>query len=42
MKNSKDIKHAFYINLEHRIDRKDHVENELKKIDFIEEQSELC
>ena len=28
----KDIKHIFYINLEHRIDRKLHVENELTKI----------
>ena len=27
-----DIKHIFYINLEHRIDRKLHVENELSKI----------
>ena len=27
-----DIKHIFYINLEHRIDRKLHVENELTKI----------
>jgi len=27
-----DIKHAFYINLEHRTDRKEHVENELEKI----------
>lgn len=27
-----DIKYAFYINLEHRIDRKEHVENELEKI----------
>lgn len=27
-----DIKHAFYINLEHRTDRKEHVETELCKI----------
>lgn len=27
-----DIKHAFYINLEHRTDRKQHVENELNNI----------
>lgn len=27
-----DIKHAFYINLEHRTDRKEHVENELSSI----------
>ena len=27
-----DIKHAFYINLEHRIDRKEHVETQLKTI----------
>jgi glycosyl transferase family 25 len=27
-----DIKHAFYINLEHRLDRKQHVEDELNKI----------
>ena len=27
-----DIKHAFYINLEHRKDRKEHVENELNNI----------
>ena len=27
-----DIKHAFYINLEHRTDRKEYVEEELKKI----------
>ena len=27
-----DIKHIFYINLQHRIDRKQHVENELTKI----------
>ena len=27
-----DIKHAFYINLEHRTDRKEHVIEELKKI----------
>ena len=27
-----DIKHAFYINLEHRIDRKEHVIEELNKI----------
>lgn len=27
-----DIKHAFYINLEYRTDRKEHVENELEKI----------
>ena len=29
-----DIKHAFYINLTHRIDRKEHVEKELNKIDI--------
>lgn len=28
----KDIKHIFYINLEHRIDRKQHVEKELSKV----------
>lgn len=27
-----DVKHAFYINLEHRTDRKNHVESELYKI----------
>ena len=27
-----DIKNAFYINLEHRTDRKEHVENELNNI----------
>ncbi len=27
-----DITHAYYINLEHRIDRKEHVENQLSKI----------
>ena len=27
-----DIKHAFYINLEHRVDRKVQVEEELKTI----------
>lgn len=27
-----DIKHTFYINLEHRTDRKEHVENELNNI----------
>lgn len=27
-----DIKHSFYINLEHRVDRKHHLEAELKKI----------
>lgn len=27
-----DIKNAFYINLQHRTDRKEHVENELQKI----------
>jgi len=27
-----DIKHAFYINLEHRTDRKEHVEKELKNL----------
>lgn len=27
-----DIKHAFYINLEHRTDRKEHVEQELKNL----------
>ena len=27
-----DIKHAFFINLEHRIDRKEHVEMELTKL----------
>lgn len=27
-----DIKHAFYINLEHRTDRKEHVEKELDKL----------
>jgi len=27
-----DIKHVFYINLEHRNDRKDHIENQLKTI----------
>jgi len=32
IKSLDDIKNAFYINLEHRIDRKEHVEKELKKI----------
>ena len=32
IKSLDDIKHSFYINLEHRTDRKEHVENELKKI----------
>lgn len=32
MKTISDIKHAFYINLESRIDRKQHVENQLKTI----------
>lgn len=32
IKTLKDIKHAFYINLEHRTDRKEHVETELLKI----------
>ena len=32
IKSLDDIKHAFYINLEHRTDRKEHVENELDKI----------
>jgi glycosyl transferase family 25 len=27
-----DIKHAYYINLEHRVDRKEHVESQLNKI----------
>ena len=27
-----DIKHAFYINLEHRKDRKEHVEEQLSKV----------
>ena len=30
--NINDIKHAFYINLEHRIDRKEHVQTELNNI----------
>lgn len=32
MKNINDIKHAFYINLEHRTDRKIHVEEQLTNI----------
>lgn len=32
MNNIKDIKHAFYINLEHRTDRKEYVENQLNTI----------
>ena len=32
--NINDIKHAFYINLEHRIDRKDHVQIELNNIEI--------
>jgi len=32
IKSLNDIKHAFYINLVHRKDRKEHVENELEKI----------
>ena len=32
IKSLDDIKNAFYINLEHRTDRKEHVENELDKI----------
>lgn len=32
IKSLEDIKHAFYINLDHRTDRKEHVENELEKI----------
>jgi len=32
IKSLDDIKHAFYINLAHRTDRKEHVENELEKI----------
>ena len=32
IKTLEDIKHAFYINLEHRTDRKEHVETELLKI----------
>jgi GR25 family glycosyltransferase involved in LPS biosynthesis len=32
MKNIKDIKNAFYINLEHRKDRKEHVEQQLNNI----------
>jgi len=32
LNNISDIKHAFYINLEHRKDRKQHVENQLKLI----------
>jgi glycosyl transferase family 25 len=32
IKSLEDIKHAFYINLDHRTDRKAHVENELEKI----------
>ncbi len=34
MKSIEDIKNAFYINLEHRTDRKEHVENELKKVNI--------
>jgi glycosyl transferase family 25 len=30
--NISDIQHVFYINLEHRVDRKNHVEEQLKKI----------
>lgn len=32
IKTIKDIQHAFYINLEYRKDRKEHVEKELKKV----------
>lgn len=32
IKSLDDIKHAFYINLEYRTDRKEHVENQLNKI----------
>lgn len=32
IKNIESIYNAFYINLDHRLDRKDHVENELSKI----------
>lgn len=32
IKSLDDIKNAFYINLEHRTDRKDHIEQELKKL----------
>lgn len=32
IKNIDDIKHIFYINLDHRVDRKEHVINELSKI----------
>ncbi len=32
IKTLEDVKNAFYINLEHRTDRKEHVEKELKKI----------
>ena len=33
-----DIKHIYYINLEHRKDRKDNVEKELQKINLINEK----
>ena len=32
MNSINDIKHAFYINLDHRTDRKEHVEKELGKL----------
>ena len=33
--NISDIKNVFYINLEHRTDRRAHVESELKKIGLL-------
>jgi glycosyl transferase family 25 len=38
MNSISDIKHAFYINLSSRPDRKQHVENQLKKIGLIAER----
>lgn len=35
MESFADIQNVFYINLEHRKDRKEHVENELKKISLV-------
>jgi glycosyl transferase family 25 len=32
MNSINDIKHAFYINLDHRTDRKEHIEKELEKV----------
>ena len=32
MNSINDIKHAFYINLDHRTDRKEHIEKQLAKV----------